>query len=54
MNGVKTFVTFVKKETAFCIAGLLAVVSMFFTPPSADYFIILITACCHCFSVLWQ
>ena len=38
MNGVKTFVTFVKKETAFCIAGLLAVVSMFFTPPSADYF----------------
>ena len=35
MNGVKTFVTFVKKETAFCIAGLLAVVSMFFTPPSA-------------------
>ena len=27
-----------KKKTAFCIAGLLAVVSMFFTPPSADYF----------------
>ena len=40
MNGVKTFVTFVKKETAFCIAGLLAVVSMFFTPPSAELFLL--------------
>ena len=54
MNGVKTFVTFVKKETAFCIAGLLAVVSIVFTPRQQTIFIILITACCHCFSVLWQ
>lgn len=38
MNVVKNFVAFVKKETVFCIAGLLAVVSMFFTHPSADYF----------------
>lgn len=38
MNAAKKLVTFVKKETVFCIAGLLAVVSMFFTPPSADYF----------------
>ena len=38
MNGVKTFVTFVKKETVLCIAGLLAVVSMFIIHPSADYF----------------
>lgn len=40
MNGVKTFVTFVKKETAFCIAGLLAVVSMFFTPPVSRLFLL--------------
>lgn len=38
MNVVKTFAAFVKKETVFCIAALLAVVSMFFTHPSADYF----------------
>lgn len=35
MNAVKTFI---KKEMVLCIASLLAVVSMFFTKPSADYF----------------
>mgnify|MGYP000208225220 CR=1 FL=1 len=34
----KKLVTFVKKETVLCIAGLLAVVSMFIIHPSADYF----------------
>ena len=29
MNAAKKLVTFVKKETVLCIAGLLAVVSMF-------------------------
>lgn len=35
MNAVKAFV---RREVVFCIAGLLAAVSMFFTTPSADYF----------------
>ena len=38
MNAAKKLVTFVKKETVLCIAGLLAVVSMFIIHPSADYF----------------
>lgn len=38
MNAAKKLVTFVKKETVLCIAGLLAVVSMFIIHPSADCF----------------
>ena len=41
MNAAKKLVTFVKKETVLCIAGLLAVVSMFiicllYTSDAAD------------------
>ena len=42
MGGVihmkEKMIVFVKKETVLCIAGLLAVVSMFIIHPSADYF----------------
>lgn len=31
------FFTFFKKETVLCIAGLLALISAFFVPPSAEY-----------------
>lgn len=54
MNAAKKLVTFVKKETVLCIAGLLAVVSMFIIHPSADYLVISITACLRCCFVLWQ
>ena len=40
MNAAKKLVTFVKKESVLCIAGLLAVVSMFIIHPSADYFVV--------------
>ena len=32
-----TITTFIKKETVLCIAALLAVISMFFVPPSPAY-----------------
>lgn len=32
-----TITTFIKKENVLCIAALLAVISMFFVPPSPAY-----------------
>ena len=34
---ISSILLFVKKETVFCIAALLAVISAFFVPPSAEY-----------------
>ena len=34
---MKKIATFFKKETVLCVSGILAVISCFFVPPSADY-----------------
>ena len=34
---MKKLTDFLKRETVLCISALLAVVSVFFTPPSAEY-----------------